>query len=282
MRFYEYLNERTIEKSEISEIIESVKRQCKPFINDFRKEKPPGFLLSGRKGLYHYFIGNVRKNRIPKDTSAEVHNFVNDYLHDEFGIWGRSETLFVTSKYGDASSYGDSVYIIFPIGKYKIIWNPDIQDMYTEFQDTGEFNEFFFGDIEDANYENYEMEYGPGREGYWEFRGEQYAGRDIHDAVDAIIDQNEEFEDTYRDRDIIYQEIEWIPDKTYEEWYDDMISQQKERVYRLMGQYTTGDLKQAIVRENEIMLYCREYYALRFNPFNEHLIEELNFNWMRK
>jgi hypothetical protein len=47
----------------------------------------------------------------------------------KFGVKARSQSLFCTNEYLSTLQYGNPYYI-FPIGKYKTIWSPEIADLY--------------------------------------------------------------------------------------------------------------------------------------------------------
>jgi hypothetical protein len=115
MRLKNFLNEQT----EIN--LSLYEKNIKKYLNDLKRISPlPGFLLSGRSIITDEFVGNVRKNRVPRDTPQIVHDFFNDYFKDEYGIRARSETLFCTASRVITEKYGNA-YMIFPFGNYEII-----------------------------------------------------------------------------------------------------------------------------------------------------------------
>lgn len=69
----------------------------------------------------------VRKNRKPKDSWEEYSEFLDKELKEKFGWKPRSEGLFISGDYMMASSYGH-VYVIFPVGNFKYIWNTEEKD----------------------------------------------------------------------------------------------------------------------------------------------------------
>lgn len=136
------------------------------------------------------FVNNerVRKDRYPKDTSGEIHELIDDLMHEKFGIRGRSQTLFVTGKESNDRSYGDP-YIIFPVGSFKFLWSKDVKDLYNRVEDlTLNFDEYDWTD-------EWEEEYGnDGAEnGLWKstITDDEYLKSDYDvrsDVIDAIID----------------------------------------------------------------------------------------------
>lgn len=128
MKFLKYINE-----DNLSYIKKELKDNCQPFLKEISKHKGKQdreFLFSGRKNKSpDWFEGYVRSNRNPKDTPLEVHKLLDKLFHKKFGVKARSNALFCTNEYLATLQYGNPYYI-FPIGKYKTIWSPDISDLY--------------------------------------------------------------------------------------------------------------------------------------------------------
>jgi hypothetical protein len=76
-------------------------------------------LFSGRKSEKDFLMKDVRKDRIPKDTSQMKHIYYDLKFEEKFGIPLRSQTIFCTSNFITAKVYGNAYYI-FPIDKYEI------------------------------------------------------------------------------------------------------------------------------------------------------------------
>ncbi|MFW6046289.1 MAG: hypothetical protein ACOCP4_00600 [Candidatus Woesearchaeota archaeon] len=102
------------------ELFEDISKKCAPFIKNIVSEPIKNLLVSGRKSKPDYFIGTVRKNRKPKDTPTEYHEYADKIFYEEFGIKARSQTLFCNGTPIGVKSYGNP-YLIFPIGKYKLV-----------------------------------------------------------------------------------------------------------------------------------------------------------------
>jgi len=128
MKFYSYINET----NDTDKIIDIMIKKCKPFLNEIKNipDVLDGkyYLYSGRDKNDKYFTQKIRKDRQPLNTPKEVHDFLDKHFQKIYGIKLRSNSLFCTLNRSDASSYG-STYIIFPIGKYKIFFNPNVLDM---------------------------------------------------------------------------------------------------------------------------------------------------------
>ena len=174
MRFIEYLNEQ---ENSIQEIFKKIEKDCKPFLKELTKHSLVDDLLySGRKKKFEgYFKGKVRKDRKPKDMPEEVHNWLDDWFEDKFGVRARSQSLFTIPKGSIAAGYG-TPYAIFPIGNYKIIWSPEIEDLYSVLIESGNINwdllnrdysesDMFIEQLENAWEDEYGSETG---NGWWE------------------------------------------------------------------------------------------------------------------
>lgn len=90
---------------------------------------------------YDVFKGRSRKNREAKDTSNKMQKAMDDlYMKAGFKAL-RSNSIFCSSEYNTAESYGD-VYIIFPVNGFSFTWSPKIYDFY---------NDMMKADIEDPS-----------------------------------------------------------------------------------------------------------------------------------
>lgn len=95
----------------------------------------------------------VRKNRLPSDTNPALHKIIDDWMHEHYGVRGRSECAFAYSYESDQvahanhAMYGQPAVVI-PVGDYDALWSDEIADLYTMF-DSSISNKF-----------NYDGEYG--------------------------------------------------------------------------------------------------------------------------
>jgi hypothetical protein len=63
----------------------------------------------------------------PRDTKRTIHNAVNEFFTEKFG-WPARNGLFVSGDARQALIYG-KVYAIFPVGEFKCLWSPDVDDL---------------------------------------------------------------------------------------------------------------------------------------------------------
>ena len=133
MRLQQYLNEASDEDI-AKKRIALIWKNCQPFLKQMKSLnfENENLLFSGRKSSSDFTKKKVRKNRSPKDTSIDIHNWVDDWFYEKFGIRARSNTVFCTSDRGTSIEYGD-VYVLFPIGKFEVIWSYHLKDLYDKF-----------------------------------------------------------------------------------------------------------------------------------------------------
>lgn len=104
--------------------VKVIKEKCQPFLKEahglpmYRGVK---FQLSDVKLFSHASLVQVRKDRRPSDTSLFVHNLMNDWFKEHYGVRARSEALFCTGNQHEASKYGKANYV-FPVGDIRYFW----------------------------------------------------------------------------------------------------------------------------------------------------------------
>ena len=134
MRLIHYLNE------ENDNTIDVIKRECKPFLNEFGKcYKNRNFIYRGMKrgipGKIELKV--VRKDRRPKIIRKELHEYLSKISKELFGWDIRSEGAFTADSF-IASRFG-KVGIFIPIGIYKYVYvdltKSDIYSLYDGYSD---------------------------------------------------------------------------------------------------------------------------------------------------
>ena len=75
----------------------------------------------------------VRQARSPTDTPIKTHEMLDAWFNDHFGFKARSQAVFCMggSERGvrAISNYGRP-HIVMPIGKFKYVWSPIVDDLY--------------------------------------------------------------------------------------------------------------------------------------------------------
>lgn len=144
MRFRRYINES-------DEIVEEIQNflleNCQPVLKDFQRRDSAKLPYIGKRDVVTYEVKKPRKHRRPKDTFPEVHSFFDYELYKRFNIWARSQCIFTTGNKNMASNYGP-VSVVLPIGEYEIIWNPQIEDLWTHLEDHWDVVNYIMDDFE--------------------------------------------------------------------------------------------------------------------------------------
>ena len=70
-----------------------------------------------------------RKNRKPKDTPQEVHEWFDAMFKKYHGWKARSEGVFASSIPTGIEQFGKNTYIVMPCNGYKYLWSKEIQDL---------------------------------------------------------------------------------------------------------------------------------------------------------
>jgi len=90
----------------------TLESECSEFIPQMQRAGK--LLYRGTRDDVDQYEGRSREDRITKDSSAEVSRVFDEML-TQLGVQAlRSNSIYTTSSYGFASSYGYNVYIIFP------------------------------------------------------------------------------------------------------------------------------------------------------------------------
>ena len=71
----------------------------------------------------------VRKNRKPQSTPSDIHEWIDDWFYEKFGVRARSNVVFGSFDKLVTVDYGEP-FIIFPIGKYMMLSSNKVSDLY--------------------------------------------------------------------------------------------------------------------------------------------------------
>lgn len=132
MRLEKYLltDERKSYKESLEEVLETLRRDCEPFL----KEIAPRDILLYR-GSDRIFMNDIskphtpRKDRRPKDMKEWMFDLTNYAFKKAFGWEARKEGVFAVGLSKIAKMYGNP-YLFFPIGRYEYIWSKNVKDLY--------------------------------------------------------------------------------------------------------------------------------------------------------
>lgn len=71
----------------------------------------------------------ARKDRRPKDTPLEVHNWFDGMFKKKFGWKARSEGVFASTNPNGLEPFGKHTYLMYPANGYSYVWSPKIEDL---------------------------------------------------------------------------------------------------------------------------------------------------------
>jgi len=245
MRYKQFLNEGyNPHAEELLKGVQVVYTHCMPFIKDLIKggfnylTKADDLLYSGRNENSSIIIKNVRNDRKPTDTDEDHHNIFDDILYKKFKVRSRSNAIFCTGNLMTAGDYGSSVYIIFPTGKYEVIWSDTIKDIYKS--DAVRIIE------------------------RWEQKYKTYRSKKIFHSNPVEIDDK-------------LKKYPWnfftLPKDN--EFYMNMM---KDLEKDFFSTYHKGDIMKAIDSNHEIMLTCKRYIGLKHMDYNRVIKQYIEQN----
>ena len=84
-------------------------------------------------------VAHIRKQRIPSAMPSSLSQIVDDWFLDRFGVRARSEALFCVGGHGGRlapAAYGSTNLMILPMGDFKVVWSPQVVDLYATPIDT--------------------------------------------------------------------------------------------------------------------------------------------------
>jgi hypothetical protein len=278
-------------------ILEILWKKCNPFLKDLLKPGWNGeFLYSGRGDRKDVImIRKVRSDRRPKDMPEYIHEIFDELFYDRFGFNARSNAIFCTGNVKQAKHYGN-VYMIFPVGKYKLVYSNNIPDLYTEIDDDAELDKYYWldqqaGDIKDEIKEQlrveWENQYSMGSDGgHFEYHSfdtdiedipEGYDFTDAKNYVEEVLEENGEGE-TFNEV-----HLDWLPDVEFEDYLDmrfdeelnarmeeledEWLEHVRNQLSDYVDNYSDEYLIDAIKSKNEVMLNAKYYIALSYDKY---------------
>jgi len=240
MRYQEYLKEETYNPhaKRLLPGMQTVYTHCMPYIKDLVKngysylKKSDDLLYSGRKDDQLVINKYVRNDRNPTDTNYDLHLLYDKEFYKLFKVKSRSNAIFCTGSYISAGGYGNNVYIIFPAGKYEVVWSDNIRDLYSSDADRIIAR--------------------------WKSKYKIHRDRKLIKTNLSDIDKEL--------KKLPYNFIEnlsSIPDNN--EFKKGLM---KELHKEIFSTYHKGDIMKAINSNHEIMLTCKYYIGLKYIDFN--------------
>lgn len=133
-RLKSYIREETGTEEMIVRKIDAFKKlvnkTCKPWLTATKGCPQPVAYRGMRAGMNAKNIvinKPVRQDRRPLDTAKDISEPIDKAFEEMFGWKGRSNAVFVSGEEMMATDYGRA-NLIFPMGSFKFIWSPIIDD----------------------------------------------------------------------------------------------------------------------------------------------------------
>jgi hypothetical protein len=267
----------------IDSLIFSIKKDCKPFLNEIKSAGR--FLYRGlKRHIKDYAILKSHlEDRNTKNMPIEAHEYLNKQFKKKFG-WPVRNGVFASFDIDMTASYGDP-YLFFPIGKYKYAYSKKVVDLYEDYYlDLKIFN------VKPNNLSGLKFELGPEHEkkygsktgkGTWVYKPWANKGKGkklFAKGTTNIVDVIDRFKKALKvdDKEDILKDIVWVPDVSLDDCIKDYVEKEKKRVYKtldnIVNLYTStnlGDNKYV-----EISFNCDKYYLVK-NAWRDELMDEL-------
>lgn len=116
----------------LAKAVEAITRDCKQFLKQMEGRLAlRGTRSSANNGLANQYLfkRSVRDDRKGMNTRPELQAEYDRWFNQHFGVKPRSAGIFTTGSAKEAKSYG-TVYAVFPIGEFKYIWSPKVDDLF--------------------------------------------------------------------------------------------------------------------------------------------------------
>jgi RNase P/RNase MRP subunit p29 len=115
-------------------LFKALAKNCKEIIkvykelnrNDFSRGK---FLFRGIRSSDDALYGKPFDARKPKDSNRDLHELVNGTINSLGFTANRENSMFVTGDRSQASGYGNSLYIMFPVDGFTFTWSQTVKDL---------------------------------------------------------------------------------------------------------------------------------------------------------
>jgi hypothetical protein len=125
-----------------NEFVPTIRKDCRAFLKETKSCKK--FLyraFNPDEPEYGFEIRTPRKDRVPTDTPKRVQMAFDNAYEEVYGWRPRQTGVFCSSDIGGTYGYGWSHYI-FPVGKYRYMWHPDVRDFFITQGRIGPINRF--------------------------------------------------------------------------------------------------------------------------------------------
>lgn len=136
---------------------EQLLKNCKPYLDEFKKCYLNGSKLPLRRGMLIEPSDDltrikVPQNRKPKNTLPAIHNAIDQWFDDNFNEKARSQSVFCTSSIKQTKEYGFP-FLVFPIGNYTTIHSSKTRDIFLELKPIDILKDLGY-EVDNLNYSN--------------------------------------------------------------------------------------------------------------------------------
>jgi transcription antitermination factor NusG len=135
---YDEMYEKSIAASgrpiKMDNVFKALAKNCKEIVkvykelnrNSFTKQR---FMYRGIKSSADALYGKPFDARKPKDSNVDLHELVNDTINSLGFEANRGNAMFVTGDRSQASGYGSSLYVMFPVDGFTYTWSQVEKDL---------------------------------------------------------------------------------------------------------------------------------------------------------
>jgi len=267
MKFDDYVNETSKYNLKLYGVVQSLYKNSMPFINELRKSGDKLIWRGSNKSRTKSIIRvTPRQDRSPKDMPQFLQDELDAAFEKKFGWRPRSTGVFTTGNKNDAKSYGNS-YVFFPVGKYRYLYNPRIQDLFGEVEDAGtagydNIDDYITDRLDDWESE-WDYDYGEGAQGSWYYEGADTGEVDLDNAINAAAEA-----EGYDESDINSTDLEWIPDVELNDFIAEKRIEAEENFENFISNSVIG------YRDNNLALAFRSYVEIMFDCKSYYLVNE--------
>jgi len=134
--------------------LDEVFSEVNDYVNDLKKCEPGSLLYRGIPNAgkpYDIKMFEPVFDRYPINTPKDIHDDLNNLFYKKFGWYCRDGVFCFGNIYDnntlkfdcDYAATSENAYLVFPADDYKIIWSPDVYDLFSELEyDENEDDEF--------------------------------------------------------------------------------------------------------------------------------------------
>jgi hypothetical protein len=118
------------QKMLFTEAVPTIRKDCRQFLQETKRCKRFLFrAFNPDEPEYGFETRTPRKDRVPTDTPKKVQMAFDNVYEDTYGWRPRQTGVFCANSVEGTYGYGWTHYI-FPIGKYRYAWSPDVRDFF--------------------------------------------------------------------------------------------------------------------------------------------------------